>query len=307
MGEFLTLLDWAKRSEKGKISRKIVERMATVDPFWETVPFTKANDGWDHLVTYRTDLPEPVFTAIYEGAPFTKSQTDQVKYSMGFADDWIVVPTRLADKGGDRVEFMKSEAEAHGQGFGKKIEQTILYGNRATNPREFTGLATMFNDAGLDNVLDCDGTGSSLTSLWLVVFGEKTCFGIFPEEGKPIIDIGKAKEDEVADDNGNEYQVLKQHLGWTGGIAVEDPRYVVRIANIDMTTAVGSSTLDDLIIDAYTMVPDFESGKAIWMGNRQLIAYLVKMAKAQANVQLDWEGCLRPQDSQPVGHSPQPD
>ena len=122
-----------------------------------------------------------------------------------------------------------------------------------------------------------------------MVFGEKTCYGIFPEEGKPIIDIGKAKEDEVADDNGNEYQVLKQHLGWTGGIVVEDPRYVVRIANIDMTTAVGSSTLDDLIIDAYTMVPDFQSGKALWMGNRQLIAYLVKMAKAQANVQLDWE------------------
>ena len=125
---------------------------------WETVPFTQANDGWDHLVTYRTDLPEPVFTAIYEGAPFTKSQTDQVKYAMGFADDWIVVPTRLADKGGDRVEFMKSEAEAHSQGFGKKIEETILYGNRATNPREFTGLATMFNDDSLDNVLDCAGT-----------------------------------------------------------------------------------------------------------------------------------------------------
>ncbi len=288
-GEFLTLVDWAKRTgPDGGISRRIIERMAVVDPMWELVPFTQCNDGWDHMVVFRTAIPEPYWTAIGEGAPFTKSQTDQIKEGIGWCEDWIQVPKRLADKAGDRVEFMKSEAVAHGQGFDHVIQRTIFYGNRKVNPRQFHGLAPRFNDLSLDNVLSAGGSGSGLTSLWLVIWGEKTVYGIFPEEGKAQVQMDPAEVVDAEDANGNLYKAIRQHMEWGGGLAVEDPRYIVRIANIDLTTAVEDSTLGDKIIDAYHTPPVIGGGKAMWLGNRQSIAYLVKLAKAQTNLALGW-------------------
>jgi len=287
--EFLTLVDWAKRTgPDGSISRRIVERMAIVDPIWEEIPFTPANDGWDHLVVFRTAIPEPYWTAIGEGAPFTASQTDQVKEGIGFCESWIQVPKRLADKSGDKVEFLKSEALAHSQGFSKLLERTLFYGNRKADPKQFHGLAPRFNDLSMDNVLDAGGTGSNLTSLWLAVWGQKTGYGIFPEEGKPTVKLGKAKETEAEDQSGRLYQVYRQHMEWGGGLAIEDPRYFVRIANIDLSADPANTDLDELIIDASFIPPDLD-GKAMWMGNRQLIAYLTKVAKAQPNLALSWE------------------
>ncbi len=287
--EFLSLVDWAKRTgPDGGISRRIVERMAIVDPIWEEIPFTKANDGWDHLITFRTKIPEPYWTAIGEGAPYSASQTDQVKEGIGFCEDWIQVPKRLAEKHGDKVEFMKSEAVAHAQGFSKVLERTLFYGNRNTDPKQFHGLSPRFNDLSMDNVLDAGGTGSNLTSLWLAVWRENTGYGIFPEEGQATVKLDKAKETETEDASGNLVQVYRQHLEWGGGLAIEDPRYFVRIANIDLSQDPATTNLDHLVIDASFIPPDL-SGKAMWMANRQTIAYLVKVAKAQPNLALTWE------------------
>jgi hypothetical protein len=143
---------------------------------------------------------------------------------------------------GDPEEFRQNEDAAFLEGLGQSIEGTIFYGNSVQTPAEFMGLAPFYNTiAGAQNganVIDGGGTGSSNASIWVMGWGERSIYGLYPRGSK----AGLTSDDRGTtvpgyDSVGNPFKAYTMVFQHMIGLCPNDWRYGVRIANLDTTTA----------------------------------------------------------------------
>ena len=69
------------------------------------------------------------------------------------------------------------------------MAETIFYGDTRINPQRFTGLSARYNDKSAKNaknIVDAGGTGSNLTSVWLVVWGAIPFMEFSPKGRKQV-------------------------------------------------------------------------------------------------------------------------
>ena len=98
--------------------------------------------------------------------------------------------------------------------------------------------------------------GTSLTSIWLIGWGQNTCHGLFPKGSKAGLQVRDMGEVPLYDANNNVYQGYRTHFKWDCGLSVRDWRFVVRIANINVTAgAVMTANLVDTLITAVNKLP----------------------------------------------------
>lgn len=296
-----TLADLAKRLDPdGKISM-IVEILNQTNEILLDMPWVEGNLPTGHRHTIRTGLPEPTWRKLYGGVQPTKSSTVQITDNCGMLEAYAEVDKALADLNGNTAQFRLSEDRPHIEAMSQEVASTIFYGNEGTLPEAFTGLAPRFNERNItiapsgDNIIHGGGSGSNNTSVWLVVWGEHAVHGIYPkaqQAGLHMKDLGEVTI-ENADGAGGRMQAYRSHYRWDCGLAVRDWRYVVRIANIDVTAlkadATSGADLVDLMTDAMHRTPSLSNGRAAWYGNRTVISYLDRQMKNAKNVNLTVE------------------
>jgi len=148
--------------------------------------------------------------------------------------------------------------EAMNQG----MQQTVLYGNTTSTPERFVGLGPRFstvntaNSQTANNVIDAGGSGSTNSSIWLIGWGQNTVHGLFPKGSKAGLQVRDLGEVPLYDANNNVYQGYRTHFKWDCGLSVRDWRFVVRVANINVTAgAVTTSNLINFLIAAVNKVP----------------------------------------------------
>jgi len=116
-----------------------------------------------------------------------------------------------------------------------------------------------------------------------VVWGEDTVFGIFPKGSKAGLSHRDLGEESVQDAGGNYYQALRTLLQWDAGLAVKDWRYIVRIANIDISDWLGvtgtqattsATNLIKLMSRALDRIPNLNKGRAAFYANRTIFSGL---------------------------------
>nr|8CJZ_G Chain G, Major Capsid Protein [Ribes]8CJZ_H Chain H, Major Capsid Protein [Ribes]8CJZ_I Chain I, Major Capsid Protein [Ribes]8CJZ_J Chain J, Major Capsid Protein [Ribes]8CJZ_K Chain K, Major Capsid Protein [Ribes]8CJZ_Y Chain Y, Major Capsid Protein [Ribes]8CJZ_g Chain g, Major Capsid Protein [Ribes] len=256
---YLTLADVQKQKDgKGNVTSEIIEMLAETNPILEDMVVMECNDGTGHLTTIRTGLPQATWRRLYEGVQPAKSTTRQIKDSTGTLEAWSEVDEKLVKLSKDKQQLMLNEAAAFLEGMNQTMASTLFYGNTATDAVKFMGLAPRFNayraarnlkpvDTA-DQVIDAGGTGSDLTSIWMVVWGDRTAHGLYPEGTSAGLQreyLG-AETKELGD--GGVYRVVREKFEWDLGLTVRDFRYVVRIANIDV------SDLQAGTIDIYALL-----------------------------------------------------
>lgn len=253
---FLTLADWGRRLDPdGKIA-DISELLSQCNEVFDDMLWREGNLPTGHKTTIRTGLPQGTWRMLYQGVPYTKSTTAQVTEGIGMLEAYSQIDRKLAELEGDVNAFRMSEDDAHLEGLSQQMADTIFYGNAAVTPQQFTGLSPRYNTVSTAtaqnavNVLDAGGTGSSNASIWVVAWGPRTVFGIFPKGGKAGL-MFEDKGDVVPgyDANNNRFEAYTSYFRWEAGLVVADWRYIVRIANIDTTSSAGglaSSTPPDL-------------------------------------------------------------
>jgi hypothetical protein len=176
--------------------------------------------------------------------------------------------------------------------------KTLFYGDEKTLPESFTGLGPRFSSrnpavaASADNVLHGGGSGSSNTSVWLIIWGEPTINGIYPKGQKGGLRteyLGRVTIENI-DGSGGRMQAYRGHYRWKCGLSVRDWRYAVRIANIDVTTltkdASAGADLIDLMVRALEIVPTVPKGRPAFYMNRSVRAFLRRQMKNEKNVRL---------------------
>ncbi|MCG7948032.1 MAG: hypothetical protein N0C84_16955 [Candidatus Thiodiazotropha taylori] len=236
---FYDLIDLYKSQDPDGTTSDVIEMLQQTNGILEDAIAMECNNGTKHIHTVRTGLPNVAWGALYQGIPQSKSQRAQVEDTTGFCEALSTVDKRLLDlAGANRGRIRLSEAAAFLEALNQEMASKIFYGNLNAQPETFMGLAPRFNDLSAQNgnqIIDAGGTGSDNTSIWMVAWGDNQSHLLYPRGTQAGIKREDKGEQRVLDGDGNPYYVEEEMFRWNIGLAVKDWRYVVRIANIDVS------------------------------------------------------------------------
>lgn len=279
----LTLLDWAKRVDPNGKVPTIVELLEESNEILTDMTWMEGNLPTGHRTTVRTGLPTVAWRLMNAGVTPSKSKTSQITEQTGQLVAWSEVDVSVAKLNGNVRRFRMSEAMAFLEAMNQEMAQTLFYGN-PTSPEEFVGLANRYSDTTAgngQNIVLGGGSGSDNSSIWLICWGDRKVSGIFPKGSKAGLehkDHGlKVIETVGGSAAGTRMEAYQDRWSWDAGIALEDWRYAVRIANIDISNLVAQSNAADLpslMIQAMYRIPNINVGKAAFYMNRTCAEYL---------------------------------
>lgn len=283
----VTLLDIAKSLDPNGSTADVAELLSQTNEILLDMPFYEGNLPTGHEGTVRTGLPLAIWRQMYQGVPASKSARAKVVDSCGNLETRSEVDKDVAELNGQVSKFRLSEADAFIEAMNQTMAQSVVYGNTAVNPERFMGFAPRFSALSaadnIQNVITGGGAGADNTSVWLVVWGSKSVFGIYPKGSK----VGLFHEDlgliDAFDANNNRYRAYADRWQWKCGLHVKDWRYIVRIPNIDVSDLVGltgtqattaSTFILRLMTRAMSRIPFMGKGTPVFYANRTVKAAL---------------------------------
>ena len=278
-----TLLDITKRLDPEGNIDAIAELLSQTNEVLDDMVWLEGNLPTGHRTTVRTGLPTPTWRKLYGGVQPTKSTTAQVTDACGMLEAYSETDKALADLNGNTAAFRLSEDRAHIEGMNQEFSSTLFYGNESTEPEAFTGFAPRFNSTSAnngENVISGSGSGSDNNSIWLVCWGPNTVHGIYPKGsvgGLQFQDKGQVTIENIDGSNGR-MEAYRSHYRWDCGLTVRDWRYVVRVANVDLSdltkNAASGADLIDLMTQAVEQVPNINLGKPVFYVSRTIRSFL---------------------------------
>ena len=301
----LTLLDWAKRTDPDGTAPIIANMLSQTNAILNDATYVQGNLPTGHRVTISTGLPTVYYRALNEGIPTSKATTAQVDESCSILEARSEVDIDLAMLNGNSAEFRMGEARMFIEAMNQKMASGMFYGNPATDPKEFLGLAPRYSSTtagNSQNVLLAGGaTANEQTSAWLVCWSDQTVFCPFPKGSNAGLlqeDLGRQTSYDTGT-NGNRMEVFAERFQWKSGLVVKDWRYTVRIANIG-TNASDSNAITDLggtmapadtnfnnilhlMAKAVARIPNTSMGRPVFYMNRTVFTGLMRTALEKSN------------------------
>lgn len=282
----LTLLDWAKRIDPDGKTAAVAELLNQTNEILTDMTFREGNLPTGHRTTIRTGLPAVAWRLLNQGVVPSKSTTAQIDEQAGMLEAWSEVDKDLYLLNGSLASFRLSEAKAFIEAMNQEFVRVLFYGNGGVSPEQFTGLSPRYSlsTAGNgSNVIKAGGSGADNASIWLVAWGDETITGIFPKGSKAGLiheDYGEQTAETVAGLPGARMRVLQERFQWKAGIALKDWRYVVRIANIDIsdTDAANIKTIITNMETAVMTLPN-RLGRPVFYMNRTMARLLRREAR----------------------------
>lgn len=276
----MSLIDWAKRLDPNGKVPTIVELLGQTNQILDDAVFMEGNLPTGHRTTVRTGLPTVYWRMLNQGIAPSKSTTAQIDEATGMLEAWSSVDKDLAELGGNLRQLRLSEARAFIEAMNQEMAGTLFYGNSGTSPEEFTGLAPRYSAisgaANGQNVISAGGNSTDNYSIWLVVWGENTCFLTFPKGSKAGLiheDLGLQTVTVTQGVGGTMLRAYQDRWQWKCGLVLKDWRYVARICNIDVSALVAldtsSAALQKYMAKAMYMIPNLSAGKAAFYMNRE--------------------------------------
>jgi hypothetical protein len=277
-----TLQDIASRTKPGGGIDEIVEILMQENALLTDMVWQEGNLPTGHLFTSRKALPSATWRRFNQGVAPQKSRTDQIVETCGMISAMSKIDTDLAKLNGNEAAFRASEDRAFVQGLSNDLEAAYFYASLASTPEQIQGLAarlasTTGKYGGQIVLPDIATSGSDQSSMWLVVWGPDTVFGIYPKGspmGLQMEDLGK----QLTLDSGgtNEFVAYVSRWNWTCGLCVKDYRGLVRLPNID-TSAI--SETGSLLLQAMTKMVaqgkrQFKKGRPAIYNNLTVSTYL---------------------------------
>lgn len=263
-----TLLDIQRRKDPdGKIA-KVIEVLTEDNEILKDMPFRECNDGTNYRTTVRTGLPTAVWRMYNRGVPKSKSTTAQIVDHTALLEARSEIDAELVQLNtGNEREFRYTEDIAFLSAMNSQMATTVFYGDK-NDTGAFVGFAPRYSKISTDktksgyNIIDAGGEGANNTSIYLVFWGERTVHGIYPKGGKAGFEMIDKGIEKVTDDEGKPFYAYVTQFKWLNGLCLRDWRYVVRIANIDVTKfeTADAADLNTLIIKAMHRIPNNRIG-----------------------------------------------
>jgi hypothetical protein len=230
----LTLLELAKRKDPDGELAAIAEVLNDDNEILTDAIWLEANDTFGHKITRRTSLPAGSWRKLNAGVSAEASKTQEVYETIGMLESYAEADKDLVDSAPNPKQFRNQEAQSFLEGMSQTLATAIIYGSTVTTPEKFDGLSVrMPSLAATTNVIGCGGTGSDLTSIYMVGWGPNKVFMVYPKGSKSMgikhTDLGE----ETKTASSTMYQVYRDHFQFKCGLVVKDDRCIGRVANIE--------------------------------------------------------------------------
>jgi hypothetical protein len=281
----LTILDAAKRTDPMGKTPHIVEILAQENSALEDMLFKEGNTATGEETTIRTGLPTSYYRLSNNGTPKSKSVTSQLVENAAMLEARSEVDVKVASRNGNTKTFRLSESRAFIQSMGQTQAQTLTYGT-AANPEEYVGFMPRYSDTTAgngENILLAGGASSDNTSILLVGWGDQSVHGVYPKGSKAGLSHQDLGEIDAFDASNNRFRAYGDLYQWDNGLVVKDWRYVVRIANIDVSDLVAatgtqastaSTAIIKLMCRAQDRLPSISSVNDVFYVNRTVASHL---------------------------------
>lgn len=287
----LTLVELARNIAPNGQLHKIAEILTRTNRIWDDIPWFEANDIFSHLSGQEYSEVAGEWRALNEGVGSGSPQTENVRDVLGMLEKFSESDKALVDAAPNPVAFRNNRAARILRGIAKTFITGLIYGNNLTNTKTFNGLAVRL-DSLATNVVSAGGSGSDLTSVYVAQWGEGkvNCryprgaqIGLYHEDmGKKVVDVG----------NGLKLVAYQDWFKIHGGLVVEDPRCIGRVANIESSGT--SNTFDeDLLIQLMNEMPDDWAGAGIYV-NATVMTQMEIRLKDKTNVNFTMAEGLAP-------------
>lgn len=239
-----SIVDWARSVDPTGAPAHIAQLLSQCNQMLKDMIWQEANMPLAHKITVGVALPQGTYRNANQGVAFSKALNAQMQFGICELVSYSGVDRSIAELWGNIQKYRYQQDMAHIEGMSQQVSGALIYSNEGANPGQMTGFAPIYNTVNAStaynaaNVIDCGGTGSSNASIWYVNWGDTTCYGIFPK-GTPSGIVYEDKGDIRAlyDSNNNQFEGYTSFFRIKFGLCVNDWRYVVRLANIDVTSA----------------------------------------------------------------------
>lgn len=295
---YITLQDLKKnmgRENGGEAIASIIEILSQTQSLCNDLSMHECNDGTHEKAHIRNGLPTWAWKIINRGTPVSKSDTTEVTFTTGKIESAWKVDHELSLYAPSLDEFLFNETLAHLQSIRIGAEHNFFYGNQTINKEGITGITPYYSSLSsknAKNIINAGGLGSDNTSIWLVVHGKNSVYGIYPKGQKSGLNMTKSNDGkpiytENLGGEGRAGQIYAGFYNWALGLVVKDWRACVRICNIDVSdfmTAGDSSSSAPNIIKYMTLakrrIPTdvMSLGKPVFYINNDLLGYLEVLA-----------------------------
>lgn len=243
-GAPFTLMDLARRTDPDGDAADVAELLSQANEIYDDLVWKEGNTNTGHVYTVRTGIPSGTWRYLNQGVPMSKSTTAQGRINCGMLEDQFTVDRKIMEMAEDQNKFRYEEDNAHLEGMSQTVAGQFIYGNAISNPAAFTGMAaftntvTAANAANAANVFNGAGSGSNNTSMYLVGWSPRSVYGVFPKGSTAGLKLEPLDTTQVAYDSvGNPYRAAITWFRQEAGFCLEDWRWLVRLANLDVTSA----------------------------------------------------------------------
>jgi len=294
------LLDIATQQDPNGDIAMVVEVLNQMNPMLQDAPAYPSNAQFGHKVTMRSSLPAVAFTRINEGYTRSLSTTEQRVDTIGILTGMSEVDAKMVKViGASKFNaFRDNEDMAFVEAMGQEIAQTFLYGNELTAPAEFTGLqprlTTLATAITGSQVVAHHGspTGSDYTSMYGVDWGPRGAHIIYPKDGGlagiETRDLGLQLVNDVSS---NSFPAFVTTYTWCIGMAVEDPRRISRLCNIDVSQALAdtSTFIKESLIPMSNRLPPKAGHQRVWYTSRDIVSAYELQVERKSNVWFSYQ------------------
>ena len=244
----LTLIEVAKRKAPDGTMAAIAEVLAQENAIVQDAVWMEANDTFSNKTVRRASLPTGSWRKLNKGVATESSQTVELIDNIGMLETWAENDIEIINAFPNPKQARNDEAMAFVEGLGQTMAATMIYGNAATTPEKFTGLAPrMASISATTNVINEGGTGSDLCSIFVVDWGPNAVYMIYPKNTRAGLEH-KDKGIQIAtDSSNNKYEAYVDKFVWKAGMVVKNSKSIGRIANIESTGASNIFDEDNLI------------------------------------------------------------
>lgn len=279
-----TLLDVTKRLDPNGSIATVGEILSEQNAVLDDIFWKEGNLPTGHKFTLRTSEPAVSWRKLNQGVAPTKSSTSQYTETTGSLVGYNEVDRKIADLNGNTSEFRLSESKSTMEKMNKEFAEALIYGDVLVTPEELTGIIPRYaslSGTTADKIIDAGGVGADNTSILLVCWGDDSVYGIYPKGSKSGLIFEDKGLVTLQDASSNPFEGYRSYFEWNCGLCVKDWRYIVRIANIDvsalLTAGDGTDTSANILkfmLMAIHKIPNLSAVRPVFYMNETVLSML---------------------------------
>ena len=243
----LGLVEVVKRHDPNGNLATIAEVLAQTNDIIADAVWKEGNDIFSNKTVRRSSLPAGTWRKLNRGVAAESSDTVELIDTIGILETRAENDVEIINAFSNPQQARMDEAAAFIEGLSQEMAATMIYGNAATAPEEFTGLAPRMDAlAATANVIGGGGS-TTLTSIYVVNWGVNSVFMAYPRNTTGGLQHEDLGIQDALDASSNKFRAYVDRFVWRAGMVVKNPKCVARYANLEPTGTTTTFDEDELI------------------------------------------------------------